>query len=83
MFVTVILVIVGLIVNRFTVSMLAMAMRKGYDYLPHWMKTWISAPLISWAILFIIIANRLLPMIHCEEEAETVKATDGLAYEYP
>jgi Ni/Fe-hydrogenase subunit HybB-like protein len=64
------LVIGGLILNRFNVSMLALAMRDGYSYFPHWMEFAISACLVSWAILFIIIANRLLPMIHYEEEEE-------------
>ena len=87
LFISATLVIGGLVVNRFTVSMLALAMREGYSYFPHWMEIWVSATLISWAILFIIIANRLLPMIHYEEEeeeeSETVKASDGLAYGAP
>ena len=51
-------------------GLLALAMREGYSCFPHQMDIWVSATLVCWAVLFVIIANRLLPMIHHEEETD-------------
>ena len=66
-----VLVVIGLIFNRFNVSMLALAMRLGFTYFPHWMEVAISAALVVDALLVIWLAYRLLPMTHNEEAAET------------
>ena len=66
-----VLVVLGLILNRFNVSMLALAMRPGFTYFPHWMEVAISAGLVADALLVIWLAYRLLPMAHHEEVAET------------
>ena len=65
------LVILGLILNRFNVSILALAIREGYTYFPHWMEFAISAGLVADAMLVIQLANRLLPMVHHEEAEKT------------
>ncbi len=65
-----VLVILGLILNRFNVSMLALAMRPGYTYYPHWMEIAISVGLIVVALIVFQIAIRLLPLVHLEEGAE-------------
>jgi Ni/Fe-hydrogenase subunit HybB-like protein len=65
-----VLVVLGLIFNRFNVSMLALAMRPGFTYFPHWMEIAISAALIADAMLVIWLAYRFLPMTHPEEAAE-------------
>jgi len=62
-----VLVVLGLVLNRFNVSMLALAMRPGFTYLPHWMEVAISAGLVADALLVIWLAYRLLPMAHHEE----------------
>jgi Ni/Fe-hydrogenase subunit HybB-like protein len=62
-----VLVVLGLIFNRFNVSMLALAMRPGFTYFPHWMEIAISAALIADALLVIWLAYRFLPMTHHEE----------------
>jgi uncharacterized integral membrane protein len=54
------LVVLGLIFNRFNVSMLALAMRPGFTYFPHWMEVAISAALIADAMLVIWLAYRFL-----------------------
>ncbi|MDO8716177.1 MAG: Ni/Fe-hydrogenase cytochrome b subunit [Dehalococcoidales bacterium] len=61
-FVGALLVILGLIFNRFNVSMLALAIRPGYAYSPHWMEVGISAGLVAWALLVIWLAFRFLPI---------------------
>lgn len=61
------LVVVGLILNRFNVSMLALAMRPGYTYFPHWMEVAISVALVADAMLVIWLAHHVLPMGHHEE----------------
>jgi Ni/Fe-hydrogenase subunit HybB-like protein len=64
---TSVLVIVGLVINRFNVSMLALSMRPGYSYFPHWMEFAISAGLVADALLVIWLAHRFLPIAHHEE----------------
>ena len=63
-----VLVVLGLVFNRFNVSMLALEIRPGFTYVPHWMEFAISAALVADAMLVIFLAHRLLPM-HEEEEA--------------
>jgi len=65
------LVVIGLILNRFNVSILALAIREGFSYFPHWMEFAISAGLVADAMLVIQLANRLLPMVHHEEAEKT------------
>jgi len=68
------LVVLGLVFNRFNVSLLALDIRPGYSYFPHWMEIAVSIGLVSWAILFVQLANRLLKMTdHDEDELNTGK----------
>jgi Ni/Fe-hydrogenase subunit HybB-like protein len=65
-----VLVILGLILNRFNASMLALAMRPGYSYVPHWMEIAISLGLVVVALIVFQIAVRVLPVVHSEESEE-------------
>ena len=65
-----VLVVMGLIFNRFNVSMLALSMRPGFTYSPHWMEVAISAALVADAMLVIWLAYRFLPMTNHEEAVE-------------
>jgi Ni/Fe-hydrogenase subunit HybB-like protein len=65
-----VLVVLGLVLNRFNVSMLALAIRPGFTYFPHWMEVAISAALVADALLVIWLAHRLLPMVSHEEATE-------------
>lgn len=65
-----VLVILGLIFNRFNASMLALAMRPGYTYYPHWMEIAISLGLVAIALIVFQIVVRLLPVVHLEESEE-------------
>jgi len=65
-----VLVVIGLIFNRFNVSMLALAMRPGFTYFPHWMEIAISAALVADAMLVICLAHRFLPIVSHEEIME-------------
>jgi Ni/Fe-hydrogenase subunit HybB-like protein len=67
---TSVLVIMGLIFNRFNVSMLALNMRPGYVYFPHWMEFAVSIGLVADALLVVWLAYRFLPIIQHEEIAE-------------
>ncbi|UCB43653.1 MAG: Ni/Fe-hydrogenase cytochrome b subunit [Dehalococcoidales bacterium] len=62
LFWTATLVVVGLIFNRFNVSMLALGIRPDFTYFPYWMEFAVSAGLVADAMLVIWLANRLLPM---------------------
>ncbi len=70
---TSVLVIIGLMFNRFNVSLLALGMRPGYVYFPHWMEFAISVGLVADALLVIWLAHRFLPITPREKAAE-VKA---------
>ncbi len=71
---TAVLVVVGLIFNRFNVSMFALGMRTGYVYFPSWMEVAISAGLVADAMLVIWLAYRFLPIIqHDVDKGEEVE----------
>jgi Ni/Fe-hydrogenase subunit HybB-like protein len=72
LFWTAILVIIGLIINRFNVSLLALEPRPGTSYFPNWMEFAISAGLIADALLIFMAANRVLPIMHHETTAQSV-----------
>ncbi len=65
-----VLVILGLMFNRFNVSMLALGMRPGYIYFPHWMEFAVSIGLVADALLVVWLAYRFLPIIQHEEVVE-------------
>ena len=64
-----VLVVLGLVFNRFNVSMFALEMRPGYSYLPSLMEVAISAALVADAMLVIWLAYSLLPVANHEEAA--------------
>jgi len=64
---TSVLVIIGLVLNRFNVSMLALDIRPGYVYFPHWMEFAVSVGLVADALLVIWLAHRFLPIASHEE----------------
>ena len=70
LFLSALLVVIGLIINRFAVSWLALAGRPGYTYTPHWMEFAVSVGLVAWAIIILMIANRYLPMHYHEGKWE-------------
>ena len=63
-------VIAGLALNRFNVSLLALDIRPGYSYFPHWMEFAISVGLVADALLVVWLAHRFLPIIHHEKVIE-------------
>lgn len=67
-----VLVILGLIINRFNVSMLALAMRPGFTYFPHWMEVAISVALVADALLVVWLAHRFLPLVEHQEAEGTL-----------
>ncbi|OGO01414.1 MAG: hypothetical protein A2Y90_01765 [Chloroflexi bacterium RBG_13_52_12] len=67
---TSVLVILGLVLNRFNVSILALAIRPGYTYFPHWMEIAISVGLVADALLVIWLAHRFLPIVNHEQPLE-------------
>jgi Ni/Fe-hydrogenase subunit HybB-like protein len=65
-----VLVIAGLVFNRFNASMLALDMRPGYSYFPSWMEFAISIGLVANGIVIVWLANRFLPMFQHKETPE-------------
>jgi len=72
-----VLVIVGLILNRFNVSMIALAPRPGTIYFPSLMEFAISIGLVADALLVIMLAHRLLPIAENHELAEGQELVEG------
>jgi Ni/Fe-hydrogenase subunit HybB-like protein len=64
------LVVLGLVLNRFNVSLIALAPRPGTAYFPHPMEFAISIAVVSAGILAYIMANRYLPIVHHEPTAK-------------
>ena len=61
-----VLVVAGIIFNRFNVGLFGLATRSGYTYTPHWMEIVISVGLVADAMLVIWLAYRYLP-VHTDE----------------
>ena len=76
LFWTAVMVVAGLVFNRFNASMLALGIRPGFTYFPHWMEFAVSAGLVADAMLVIFLAHRLLPMVPHEEQ-EVAAAEPG------
>lgn len=70
LFLSALLVVIGVVINRFAVSWLALAGRAGYTYTPHWMEFAVSIGLVAWAIIILMIANRYLPLHYHEGKWE-------------
>ncbi|MFQ5578057.1 MAG: NrfD/PsrC family molybdoenzyme membrane anchor subunit [Anaerolineae bacterium] len=58
------LVVLGLVLNRFNASLIALAPRPGTIYVPHPMEFAISIAIVAAGILAYILANRYLPIAH-------------------
>ncbi len=65
------LVVLGVVLNRFNVSLIALAPRPGTTYFPHPMEFVISIAIVSAGVLGYIMANRYLPIIQYEPVTET------------
>ena len=63
------LVVLGVIFNRFIITLFGLAMQPGYTYFPTWIEIGIAIGLVAWAILIIWMAFRFLPMVDEHEEA--------------
>jgi len=70
------LVIGGLVLNRFNVSLLQLAMRPETSYFPHWMELAVSVGLVADAIIVFMLAIRLLPVTQKHEETVEVKVVE-------
>jgi Ni/Fe-hydrogenase subunit HybB-like protein len=64
------MVILGLMFNRFNVSMLALEIRPGFEYFPHWMEFAISVGLVADALLVVWLAYRFLPIVNHPKTVE-------------
>jgi Ni/Fe-hydrogenase subunit HybB-like protein len=64
------LVVGGLVLHRFNVSLLALSPRPGTTYFPHWMEIAITVGIVSAGVLAFTLANRYLPVTHHEPAPE-------------
>jgi Ni/Fe-hydrogenase subunit HybB-like protein len=71
LFFSAILVILGLILNRFNVTLMNLMMRPGYGtYFPSWMEIAVSAGLFSGGMIVIMLANKFLPVVKHDDGHE-------------
>ncbi len=68
-----VLVILGLVLNRFNVSLIALSPRPDTLYFPHPMEFAISISVIAAGVLAYILANRYLPIVHHEPMTEAAR----------
>ena len=64
------LVVGGLVLNRFSVSLLTLNPRPDTTYFPHWMEFAITVGIVAAGLLAFTLANRYLPVTHHEAAAE-------------
>ncbi len=63
------LVVLGVMLNRFTISWFALEARPAVGYFPHWMEFAVSAGLVAWAVAIVMVCNKVLVMHeHAEPE---------------
>jgi Ni/Fe-hydrogenase subunit HybB-like protein len=68
LFVSALLVVLGLILNRFNVTLMNLEMRPGYGtYFPTWMEIAVSVGLFSGGMIVIMLANKFLPVMKHDE----------------
>jgi Ni/Fe-hydrogenase subunit HybB-like protein len=71
LFVSALLVVLGLILNRFNVTLMNLEMRPGYGtYFPTWMEIAVSIGLVSGGMIVIMLANKFLPVVKHDEGHE-------------
>ncbi|RME86456.1 MAG: Ni/Fe-hydrogenase cytochrome b subunit [Caldilineae bacterium] len=63
-----VLVVLGLILNRFNVSLLALEGRPGVSYFPHPLEFAISIAIVAAGVLAYVLATRYLPVLQHEAE---------------
>ena len=62
------MVVLGLILNRFNVTLMNLEMRPGYGtYFPTWMEIAVSVGLFSGGMIVIMLANKFLPVMKHDE----------------
>jgi Ni/Fe-hydrogenase subunit HybB-like protein len=68
LFFSALLVVLGLILNRFNVTLMNLEMRPGYGtYFPTWMEIAVSVGLFSGGMIVIMLANKFLPVMKHDE----------------
>jgi Ni/Fe-hydrogenase subunit HybB-like protein len=83
LFVTAIMVILGLIVTRFSYTLMSLSMRPGYGtYFPHPAEIAISVGLVAAGMFVIMLANKFLPIMkngngHGEHGGQPAEAAAG------
>jgi len=74
MFWAALLVIGGVVLNRFNVSLLALAHRDGAWYLPHWMELAVTVGIVAGGITAYWLVARLFPLFGVEDRGTEIPA---------
>ncbi|MCX5992202.1 MAG: Ni/Fe-hydrogenase cytochrome b subunit [Chloroflexi bacterium] len=69
LFCSALLVIGGLVFNRFNITLIQLPPRPGYTYFPSWQEFAVSIGLVSGGIIVFMLANRFLPIAEHHEES--------------
>jgi len=67
LFISALLVVLGLVLNRFNVSLIQLMIRPGYTYFPSFGEIAISTGLVAGGMFVIMLANKFLPIVKHEE----------------
>ena len=77
LFISALLVVLGLVFNRFNVSIMQLMIRPGYSYFPSFGEFAVSIGLVSGGIIVFMLANKFLPVVEHHEEAHEDKPSEA------
>jgi Ni/Fe-hydrogenase subunit HybB-like protein len=83
LFISVIMIVAGLILNRFNVSLFAFIETAFLPYYPHWMEIMMSAAIVTGAILAFIAAAENLPVIEEKTHSHHSPPAHGVSHGIP
>jgi Ni/Fe-hydrogenase subunit HybB-like protein len=79
LFISALLVVLGLVFNRFNITLTQLMIRPGYTYFPSFGEFAVSIGLVSGGMFVIMLANKFLPVVEHHEEAHEDKPAEASA----
>ena len=77
LFISALLVVLGLVFNRFNITLTQLMIRPGYTYFPSFGEFAVSIGLVSGGMFVIMLANKFLPVVEHHEEAHEDKPAEA------
>ena len=74
LFLSALMVVVGLVLNRLNITLVGMMRGTGGSYFPNWQEIWVSAFIVVAGAIVFGLAVRFLPIFPREEESHVTAA---------